>query len=688
MAPRHIIADSDDEDEVDKPLSPPREDMIDPPEIEPLSPHHRPSSPSLPDDHNRASNSTDQSFFAGVYGEQQSRAIQQSQLIEHIVRQSQKASKSSGDVSLPAKSKGKKANASSATNITSPEVARKPGNQPSLFTDGTSSITTPRKSARGEWDVPSSAEGPTTLWSAKTSSSKGKNNKSYGKRRQSLSNVFGSPTAADIFTRDDDTAPEPDMRNEKPATIHLVDPFPQPGSDRRKISLPSSVLQDAPAPTNFYIAQSNLTTMQKLEYQKVHVPQVGYPGLPGSAANQKSSGMTTIAYSTPSRYASSSGPPLPWERASPDIETDKNTAVLDIPSSPDVIAGGPNYTEMTMANVHTNTEAVQNEPQALNKDDKRGGSSGKKRKKRARDTQDEDELVRGEYLGPETAADQRPVNHKRRRNERVPDSPRPHEDDDDIELIQNPSEEAVLRAECEEIPKVGTDGANKPTPELPTTEPLSPIDAFGQLETEVTPQPKKRGRKKKQQPASVQAIEDEQPFENKTTSDVQAEPEKPKKKRGRPRKSDPAKSGTGVIPESEVVPVSEAHGVDDQPDELSPKEAEVAKKPRLKKRQHAQKQEEHEESNDRGLDKTRDTSPLKEISANPKTPSQKSMSTEGPLAESVSKPTANQSSVPKRQEKASPKPKPTPTSSQPKVPYRVGLSKRTRITSLLKSIKR
>lgn len=332
MEHRRVIADSDDEDVEENPPSPVREDIMDPPEVEPLSPHRKASSSGTPGAHNQQSDSTDQSFFASVYDEQQSRAAaQQSQLIEQIIRQSQKASGSSGEISLPAKGKGRKANASSATSVTSPVVLSRPGNQPSLFSEGASNITTPRKSAPGAWDVPSSPEGAKSAKGAK--GSRKKNEKSYGKRRRG-SKVVSSPAAAEIFMGDDgasgDVVQNAGTLSEMLAPSHPVDLSPQPAAKNREVSLHDSVPQETATVANFYIAQSNLTTMQKLEYEKVRLPQNSYPGLPGTLNDQKSSGMTTIAYPTPSRYASSSGPPLPWERSPAADPQPGNSDIIDV----------------------------------------------------------------------------------------------------------------------------------------------------------------------------------------------------------------------------------------------------------------------------------------------------------------------------------------------------------------------
>ncbi|KAI1766524.1 hypothetical protein GGR53DRAFT_209201 [Hypoxylon sp. FL1150] len=674
MVHRRVIADSDDEDGDDNPPSPEREDIMDPPEVEPLSPHRKQSSSGASGAHIQPppdSNSTDQSFFASVYDEQQSRAAAQSQLIEHIIRQSQKASGSSGEISLPAKGKGRKANASSSTSVTSPAVLSRPGNQPSLFSDGASNITTPRKSAPGAWDVPSSPDG--------AKSSKGKNIKSYGKQRRG-SKVLSSP-AADMFMRDDEPSgeivPDTNTHNEMSAPSNPAGQSPQPAAKKRRVLLHDSLPQETGAVANFYIAQSNLTTMQKLEYQKVNVPRNSHPGLPGSLDNQKSSGMSTIAYPTPSRYASSSGPPLPWERSPlPDL-LPENSTVIDITSSPDIIGAGHDHTEEEMVDkMHEEPLEGSNETNELDKDSPLKESSKKKGTKRPKNTQDEDELGQDEPWDSEIRKD-----HKRRRSKQMIDSPDPQEGDEEVELITNPHDEPPMD-EVHETDVLTFDiPGTEPPPPAPAPEPGIP-------EVEPTPQPKKRGRKKKQ-PVSGDVVVQEQ---TSTVQDpeTQPEPDKPKKKRGRPRKSDTEKPEAAAAPEPESISTLKPHEDNIQYDELALEKIPTNKgksKAKKTKKQPPVHEEADETTNDQAADEDENVTPLREISRNSRTPSQKSAPTdEAPEgADSDQNLPPNQ---PAAKAATTPKPTPTPTPSQPKVPYRIGLSKRSRITSLLKSIKR
>ncbi|KAK7756422.1 hypothetical protein SLS62_001648 [Diatrype stigma] len=338
MAPRRVVADSDDDEDEDDAFSPVKfPHPTERPEPEPLSPFRQPSSPGSVDElaiapvfdgrigsSNRRSDKTDTSFFASIYDEQQKGVLQQSHLIENIVRQSHKASTSSGEVSLSGKGKGKNKNKaqnfSSGTDITSPIVLDRPVNHQSMLSDDATQLTTPRKSARRDmWDVPSSVE-----------SSKGKKRATttYSKRKRSSSVLTTGSTGAAMFGSDEAGVQDPTeqvvtdvVADDGFCDDDFVKPSPIPATKKPRVSLYDATT--AQNSTTFYIAQSNLTTMQKLEYQKVSVPANPHNGVPGSTANQASTCASTIAYSTPSLYASS-GPPLPWERAAePEVEPEQ-----------------------------------------------------------------------------------------------------------------------------------------------------------------------------------------------------------------------------------------------------------------------------------------------------------------------------------------------------------------------------
>lgn len=299
MARRKVIADSEDEDE-DEVEDSVVTDGAHRPEPEPLSPHHRPSSPAeVTESHHLTSDVTDPSFFARIYDNQQTLAVQQSNLIEHIVQQTQRASASSGDVSFPAKTRGRRVMASSGTDVTSPMILSRPHIHTRIFSDGASEITTPRKSLGQEWDVPSSPE---------DAPSRGPRSRqiTYSKRKGETQKSVLSPS-------DNTLSAEETAQGAPPGDTGVGDQMEPSAMSmaRRKSAQYDSAMPDTP---RFYVAQSNLTTMQRLEYQKVNTSMNCHGGLPGSLSHHRSSGATTIAYSTPSGY--SPAPPLPWDEPS------------------------------------------------------------------------------------------------------------------------------------------------------------------------------------------------------------------------------------------------------------------------------------------------------------------------------------------------------------------------------------
>ncbi|KAI4591479.1 hypothetical protein KJ359_001011 [Pestalotiopsis sp. 9143b] len=120
--------------------------------------------------------------------------------------------------------------------------------------------------------------------------------------------------------------------------------------DEAKPSSKKSARSSAPIAADsprIYVAQSTLSASQKRQYKKVQVSE-SHPGdtsIPDSLgqmqppSNHKSSCATTVAVSTPSRYASS-GPRPPWEIEQP-VEASKPSTSIDLTSSsPDAITVG------------------------------------------------------------------------------------------------------------------------------------------------------------------------------------------------------------------------------------------------------------------------------------------------------------------------------------------------------------
>lgn len=356
---------------------------------------------------------------------------------------------------------------------------------------------------------------------------------------------------------------------------------------------------------------------------------------------------------------------------------------IQITSSPDVISGGHDYTEGTQARApYAETLIIPNEVEAPTKSPTRKSPPNKR--KRRPNSQDEDELAQDEYQSPKATKD-----HKRRRSEQKSKSPSLQVANEDIEFIPNPHEEPPR----EEI--------HDPY-EIPATAPPVPMEASepSLVDTQPAPQPKKRGRKKKQ-PVSEEVIGSEQFVKDQTIAQEQAtvdsvpepqtEPDKAKKKRGRPRKSDTANPEVVAAPEPEVVSTPKSHGAEISRDELASEQTPVTNgksKTKTKKKQtKRQKGEDSEAPIDHTVDGDGDASPLKERNSNSRTPSQKSG-----RAGSVTDSAANQNVPPEQlkqpQAKVTPTPKPPASASQSQTTYRVGLNKRSRVPSLLKSIKR
>ncbi|KAI3341352.1 hypothetical protein F4824DRAFT_448636 [Ustulina deusta] len=666
--PRHtVIADSEEEDEGDDVFLPQPGGDCDRPEPEPLSPHHRPSSPAAAaagEPHNQSSGVTEPSFFANIYDNQQSLAVQQSHLVEHIVRQSQRASASSGDVSLPAKTT-RRANPSSGTDVTSPVVLSRPGNHTILFTDDASEFTTPRKSTGQEWEIPSSPED--AIASQRTKCSKSKGNTS-GEKKRIKSALVSSPAAA-MSAAEDITpkAPFGDVAVEDQLDEGLTAGAMSmlAAAKNPNLSHDDATLPDA---TKFYIAQSNLTTMQKLEYQKVNMSR-SYGGLPGSFPNQKSSGVTTIAYSTPSGY--SSIPPLPGEEPLARPASPQRNEIINISSSPDIVDSGfdlPNE-RVPVANMEIEIPAPSQGCESPVMPQSRTPVS--KGKKRARQIVEEDELCLYDTRDPD-GIDAPRESYKSRATKRRSVVAKGFVDvENNMDTLEDISNE----------PMVSTQSPPKfPASALLDTDPFEP---------EPEALPRKRGRKKKQPatespPAQLEINEDSHlnqgPASPNKAATLEPSPAKPKKKRGRPRKSEFSKAAEEPLPEP---PIVDEHLTTDLPqnDNNSDQSATAIRKQKddkqktKVKKSNATKEDEGPESEENRL-------PFTEVDNNLSTPS-KSVSTKEPPTKAKTEP-GDDKSAPKTPLKENPK----LGASQSKVTYRVGLSRRSRIAPLLKSIKK
>ncbi|KAI1130382.1 hypothetical protein F5Y10DRAFT_123056 [Nemania abortiva] len=669
MAKRRVIADSEDEDEGDDVLFLPEGDF-DRPEPEPLSPLGRPSSAAAPESHHDQLNVTDSSFLAEGYDDQKSLTVRQSHLIEHIVRQSQRASASSGDVSLPAQ-KRRRADRSSGTDVTSPTAPKRARNRTTLLSDSVSEFTTPRKSTGQEWEIPSSPEDETASNRAKSLSRS--KEKTYGNNKKRKSRLVSSPVAPKMVATEETgqrAALEDIGVDNQSAGGQGTDAATTPAAKRAKVSQHDPTLPDT---TKFYIAQSNLTTMQKLEYQKVNVSLNGYGGLPGSLPNQKSSG-ATIAYSTPRGY--SPVPLLPWEEPPEQPPSPLPNKVINISSSPDVIDSGFNLPAERNPVARLETDMATPRP---NKNRRSVGNG----KRAAQIAEDDDELWKDE-IGDMDQPDLPPISYKPRVTKRKSIAAGPLGAENNTDAF-----EGIPALPDTDPPPL----SDADPPSLPDTDPLELPDTQPQ-EPQEPPEPspevivKKRGRKKAQPVAEIPSEETEATEESHLKQDpasprqeTEAEPltEKPKKRRGRPRKSEPPKAAEELLPEPHVaseLPRADSSQKNNNPDESGAitREQENTGQKRKRGRRKAIEEIEDIQSKD-------DRLALKEVDSNLKTPKLDS-AVESPTKTRVEP--NDDESTPKKVSRETPK----PAASQPKVKYRVGLSKRSRITPLLKSIKK
>ncbi|KAK8862974.1 AT hook domain-containing protein [Apiospora arundinis] len=820
MATRRVIADSDEEedDDFDSPLKPGptavppahRYDVdveAEAPEMEPLSPVHQIGDALL---HNheydqqqqqqRTSGSTDTTFFDNIHDEhrrmaqaqqqqqQQQQHQQRSSLIENIVRMSQKAStSSSGDtVSLPPKTAGgqaaKSSNVSSATDVTSPAVklankAKQKGTAVTTLSgkqvSSASEVTTPRKSdGKDEWDVPSSGDEGRANKSASRAAG-GSATKTYGKRKR------GSISKASASVPDFYAGPE---------ELEVAE-VARSSSDRLPVAKKGKMVEIAsdesiiPDTGKFYIAPSSLTASQKEQYRRVHVSSSDendrerggeedvtapdYSMAPPPASKPKSSCATTIAYSTPSRYASS-GPRPPWELAQPALDDDGEIIgvednqggpeitenIVDLTSSPDIITSA----HSKRRDQPTSTGKVPKLPRQLSRVDEEGvkpigwSPSPKRRQKPSMRSDDDDELAGDDGWDSEDVGFHREVYKPRPSRRRTNggganagNDARAAEDTTHDDVMQDlPPTQDPRQQQLPETKEVGRSEEIQETPDI-TKAPAVMVD------DNPKPPPKKRGRKKKQPPppeetsdelaqaqtASVSlgagsgAAEQEPTMESAAAVEPDADgdyapvEQAPKKKRGRPRKSDtPAKKAPesasirterNTLPstadplamdEEDFAPEAAAANKtstrdssslsdvppSDEDDDDEDEEIMPVKRGRKKGVKRPKLSEPNDEAAAATASGSGSASPLKEVDRNTKlqSPAAATATATAEASEPESIATAKKPAAAAASSTPAKTPNPaTPSQQQPgKMGYRVGLSKKSRVTSLLKIIRK
>ncbi|KAI1820549.1 hypothetical protein F4861DRAFT_54860 [Xylaria intraflava] len=638
MAVRKVIADSEDEDEgEDEPVPYSEGDCVRP-EPELLSPHHRPSSPVVPDSNKPPPDVTDASFFTEIYTDQQSLAAQQSYLIENIVRQSQKASASSGDVSLPPMKLGGKANPSSGTDVTSPLVLNGPRNNRTLVSEGVSEFTTPLKIASQVWDIPSSAENTRSR------------EKTYAKSK-------GPMHKAPIEDGDGDY---------QPYEVPRTSPAPTPAVKRAKLSHHDPIL---PSTATFYIAQSNLTTMEKLEYQKVHVPTNGYGGLPGPLPNPKSSYASTIPYSTPSGYS----PVTPRWKEFPAAPSPQEDNVINISSSPDVIASGFDSPDGMQPDVDPEFEIPASNKSRESRGRRRSRTLSSKGKEAAAKEVEEDELCQDNTWDPGDIDLPRECYKPRPTKRRAAAAAELLNIKTGTETLEEVSEGAAIHT---------LDVFKPATSSLMDTDPLDPPPGSP---------PKKRRRKKKADveetsPTEAEKTEvsylerDPDPSSEETEVDVLME--NPKKQRGRLRKTKAQKGAEKTSrepPMAEEPPRTHSPRQDDDLEKSTTTTRKAENGGKKAKGKNNKPIEIEASDSDTELEESR--VPLKEVDGNAKAPSE-------PLSARETPPKAVAPKNEKLATESQPKETTRLAAAQSKAIYRVGLSKRSRIAPLLKTIRK
>ncbi|KAK2025605.1 AT hook domain-containing protein [Colletotrichum zoysiae] len=364
MAPTRVIADSDDSDDdfelVDSPLKSPT------PQV--------PSENRSSDPASIATGSTDPKFFQEVYTGQQRAARN-----ETTPNPDQPPAPNEPNVlSAHVKAQAKKdsTTTSSLTSITEPTMGpnrakgkAKVTDLPQATTPGRSVIATPKDM----WDVPSS---PADDQAATISvSAAARTPRSNTKRKRVTNMDFTSPLAAGMpsqgSTQPFDTTPAPRrntgfVHETKRSRLENLGSLVPTEDDVDMVVVPDHVdvpsftdLVSGQKPISLCIEPQTLSASQRLEYQyhsvnpspedQEPIPTQPFSALPAAA---RSSGATTIAYSTPSQTRVVGLPPvLLADYATLDTVQEQTQeasfpvqdveATVELQSSPDIISAAP-----------------------------------------------------------------------------------------------------------------------------------------------------------------------------------------------------------------------------------------------------------------------------------------------------------------------------------------------------------
>ncbi|KAL2185337.1 hypothetical protein L209DRAFT_712676 [Thermothelomyces heterothallicus CBS 203.75] len=535
-------------------------------------------------------------------------------------------------------------------------------------------VTTPRKGAASEtsdvWDVPSSTN------SQRATRTAGKRKVAQLSLEQEPMRRTPPPDTQDPYAFPDATPPRKRSRRGTPSRsarqppasspVMLIPTKELPCSDRRTRSSGrkkvgsdgvGSTLPDT-APPSLYVTQSALSASQKREFQVVDLSSEPMPRLPresevheefsaaqssGAGEMYRSSMATTIAYPTPSRVALQRRlPDVPGEMGD-DCASSRTSPGCDVSyqqSSPDVLA---DMTSTTAPRSRRGSKAKDASSTGPELSEREPPSSARRAKKRKAVREIEDDHQEPDPLGTTREITETPPQATETQRGFVEDlshvAAQPGKDVDDEDFV----------------------------PEA------DPTDAEVMERQGPTPKPAakgKKGKKRKGSRTQAAAPEPDEPVQTGLVAPAETSPgaaetaEPPaKRKRGRPRKSDSSK------PQPE--PESEEQGPEQQPEkDAGPEpEAHTAPQPLAEVDHHNSQPVQKVAASDAG-DAIRET---------------ESGEKENEVA--VEKDAAATDKVAEKEKQQAAKDniiKPAP----PKVQYRVGLSRRTRIAPLLKSLKK
>ncbi|KAK3343933.1 hypothetical protein B0T25DRAFT_311981 [Lasiosphaeria hispida] len=709
--------------------------------------------------------STDPSFFQRIYDDQQAAASAHYDVPYPPAVADATSLSEPTNASSTVYGERQKINTSSLTSITdlAPPTRKKAkateSRRKSVIDLTLTQVTTPSREGAGNassgarskegtagmWDVPSSSP-PMENGGSAAGNEQSKVARTYGKRKRAgLLKQQSSPRAAS-----DDMPPTQDPYD-FPST---ADPSPLPLKKKTKRGLPSSLARqsldsslgvvphtgeemglrtsrkgrgalssgyDSVMPdtgAGLYIAPSALTASQKQEYRMVSLSSepghdIPEPSLPLTRTDgedvHRSSCPTTVAYTTPSRYASSSRRVLPSDElpGTAPVGGPLEPAAMHPTSSPDIIS-----VESTRARRKRAQPGSSNVLPSSPADPPLVTRSVKKRKTTQR--QSEAVYAPGEdsfdvdLLGlPREKGNIRP---DRRDPKYAPSPPATHIQEPHTEPLgddEKPLDGSIAMS------AVISDFVSAPVDESPVEVPIPAVQ-------DPTP-PKKRGRKKKEAKIQETIIEEdiaEQSAQIPTESlkpvddpveDI--EPEPVKKKRGRPRKSEVPKVIAPLelddIPESQLAvepyPGNANSRVEEAVAEDAPVESSAAPTPKAKPGKRGRKKKVVEkvivDSEDEGEDADEGTPKpvraLSDLSTNVQVSAKATTSNEtrdvgaerGKDKDAKENDQISKSVTPAK-ETAKPSVATANQAATGKVQYRVGLSKKSRIAPLLKSLRK